>query len=115
MKNLEPEKVYEVIESMLIEHNCPMNYHLEPMVLVKLIESKYIVAIESRKAFEGSSIIYEPLHCSKSDYENCAYKKYCAPKLGLKVHQKLKILKIIEKIGKVNCKRNLTLIEIEKI
>ncbi|MHA1341139.1 MAG: UPF0179 family protein [Promethearchaeota archaeon] len=115
MMNLEPNKSYEVVESMNVEHNCPMNYHLEPMVLVKLKEMDYIIMLESRKSFIGSVIRYYPLNCSEKEFKNCKYKKYCHSITGLRKGEKIKIKKVIKKIKDSNCQKGLNLVEIEKL
>ncbi|MHA1819508.1 MAG: UPF0179 family protein [Promethearchaeota archaeon] len=113
MLNLKPKTIYEVVEVTEIEHKCPMDYHLEPMVLVKLKEADIEVVIDLRLTFEGAVTTYKPIKC---DHKECPYYPYCSPVKGLPTGSRVKIIKIIEKIKNPACHlKNLTLVRIKKL
>ena len=113
MNNLEENTVYKIISVTDIEHNCPHSYHEEPMKLVKVIESDIKILIESRRAYLGAQMDYEPLECNFK--EECEYAKYCTPVYGLQPGSKIKIREINQKIKDPKCPNNLTLVTIEKV
>ena len=113
MNNLEPNTVYKIISVTDIEHNCPYDYHKEPMKLVKVTESNVQILIESRKAYLGAQMEYKPLDCEFK--EECEYSKYCEPVFGLSPGAKIKIKEIVQKIKDPKCPNSLTLVTIEKV
>ncbi|MHA1111857.1 MAG: UPF0179 family protein [Promethearchaeota archaeon] len=113
MNNLEQNTIYKIISVTDIEHQCPYEYHNEPMKLVKVTESDVKILIESRRAYLGAQIQYEPLDCAFMD--ECEYAKYCAPVFGLKPGAKIKIREIIQKVKDQKCPNSLTLVTIEKV
>ena len=113
MNNLENNTVYNILSVTEIEHSCPYEYHNEPMKLVKVKESDVEILIESRRAYLGAQMNYEPLDCKFK--EECKYAKYCSPVYGLKPGAKIKIREIIQKVKDQNCPASLTLVKIEKV
>jgi len=112
MNNLEENTVYKIISITDIEHTCPYEYHKEPMRLVKVKESDLMILVESRKAFLGAQIEYEPINCQNKE---CEFSKYCTPILGLQTGAKIKIRDIIQKVKDPKCPNNLTLVKIERV
>lgn len=112
MNNLVPNTIYNIISTTDIEHKCPYDYHTEPMRLVKVKESEILILIESRHAYLGAQIEYQPLDC---DFPDCPYSKYCSPVEGLAPGTKVKIREIVQKIKDQKCPNSLTLVKIEKV
>ena len=113
MNNLEDNTVYKIVSVTDISHNCPYEYHNEPMKLVKVSETDVSILIESRRAYLGAQMEYEPLECEFKD--DCEYAKYCSPVYGLKPGAKIKIQEIVKKIKDQKCPNSLTLVKIEKV
>ena len=112
MMNLEKEVIYEIIGDLNISHNCPSDYHDEPMELVKVVPMELKVLIETKQAYLGAVMTYEPLECENID---CPYKIYCSPLIGIESQTKIKILEIVQKIKDTSCNdRNLSLVIVEK-
>lgn len=113
MMNLKPDTIYKVAENLGIEHICPSDYHKEPMVLVKVVESEIEILIESKQTFLGAVIKYEPINC---DFLDCPYREYCTPIEGLKPGSKVKIISVNRKIKDNRCGgRSLSVVVIEKV
>ncbi|MEA1907637.1 MAG: UPF0179 family protein [Euryarchaeota archaeon] len=70
-------------------HNCQV--HDGGVQAVEVVESPTISAIESKKAFEGSKIVFEPLSCNKNE---CGMYDLCHP-IGLEFGDKCTITTII--------------------
>lgn len=113
MNNLEQNTIYKVLSVTDIEHKCPYEYHKEPMKLVKVTESDIMILIESRRAYLGAQIEYEPLQCEFK--KECEFAKYCTPVQGLQQGAKVKIREIIQKVKDQKCPNSLTLVKIEKV
>ena len=113
MNNLKENTVYQIHALTDIEHTCPYEYHDEPMRLVNVIESDIMVLIESRRAYLGAQIEYEPLECEFK--EECEFAKYCTPVSGLQTGTKVKIREIVQKVKGQKCPNSLTLVKIEKV
>jgi uncharacterized protein (UPF0179 family) len=113
MNNLEENTVYQIHSVTDIVHNCPYDYHNEGMKLVKVLESDIMVLIESRRAYLGAQMDYEPLECNFK--EECEYAKYCTPLAELPPGTKVKIREIVQKIKDQKCPGSLTLVKLEKV
>ncbi len=111
MMNLQPDTIYTVIENQNIEHMCPMDYHRESMVLVKVTESDLKILMETKSVFLGATTSYNPVNCNIPD---CPCRQFCLPIKGLNPGTKLKIIEIVQKISDVKCNRNLSLVKVEK-
>jgi uncharacterized protein (UPF0179 family) len=83
------------------------------MKLVRVTESDVKILIESRRAYLGAQMEYEPLECDFK--EECEFAKFCSPIYGLQPGAKIKIREIIQKIKDQNCPQSLTLVKIEKV
>lgn len=58
------------------KHDCAV--HDSGVCAVEVVEAPLVVAIESRKAFNGSKIVFEPIQCENT----CSLYKLCHP-MGL--------------------------------
>jgi len=88
--NLEPERRYRVlgIRGELV-HDCPI--HESGVRAVEVTESPIISALDARKAFPGSKIVFEPVDCEESD---CRMYEICHPS-GLKSGEKYTIVEVV--------------------
>ncbi|MHA1585559.1 MAG: UPF0179 family protein [Promethearchaeota archaeon] len=110
--NLKPNKVYEVIEVLKRELECPKDLHEEPMRLVRVNEPEIEVALHNKDVYEGSIVNYIPVHC---DHEECEYFEFCEPNsLMIKEEDRVKIVKVIKKIKDCKNDYHLTIVKIEK-
>jgi len=94
MMNLEPKRVYKVVE--VRERVFPCKFHEEGAKVVKVVEPELRVAIESRYAFPQGIITYKTQECKENA---CANYTNCVPH-GLGDGDRGKILEII---GQVQC------------
>lgn len=94
MMNLEPKRVYKVVE--VRGKVFPCEFHEEGVRVVEVVEPDLRVAIESRYVFPQGIITYKPQECKETACVN--YTK-CIPH-GLKEGDKGKILGVI---GQVQC------------
>ncbi|MDF2954633.1 MAG: putative metal-binding protein [Candidatus Alkanophagales archaeon MCA70_species_2] len=85
-----------------IRHDCHL--HDGGVCVVRVVEPPIPVAIEARKAFEGSKIVFEPPECDESE---CEQYELCHP-LGLKRGDKCTILQTLESLPDV-CAKGLSL------
>jgi len=94
---LEAGRIYTIKEVKDTEHPCPI--HEGGKVKVVEVEKANIKAlIDSKRAFEGSIILFEAPECD----EECDMRSLCFPE-GLKTSDKCKIIK---NLGKANeCKK----------
>lgn len=96
---LEEGRKYIIKEVKDVEQKCPL--HEQEKVKVVIIEKAPITAlVDSKKAFEGSVIHFEPIFC-----ENENFKELCAPE-GLKEGDKCKIVKDLGKFKELTIKDN---------
>ncbi len=85
--SLEEGRMYKIIDVKDAEHPCPI--HEGGKVIVVEVERSDIDAlIDSKKAFEGSMIIFEFPECNK----DCTMRDLCFPE-GVYVGDKFKIIK----------------------
>ncbi|MFX1465943.1 MAG: UPF0179 family protein [Promethearchaeota archaeon] len=88
---LEAERIYEVIEVLENEFECPQ--HEEQIKVVRVKETEKEVGIPTNITFSGATISFYPQDCT----EICEFRKFCAP-AGLKEGDKIRILDIIKKV-----------------
>lgn len=88
--NLEPGRRYRIlsIKGELV-HDCPL--HEEGVRAVEVTESPTIAAMDARKSFAGSKIIYEPIDCDVAD---CRMYDICHP-AGLKRGDRCTIVEVV--------------------
>ena len=92
MMNLEPKRVYEVVE--VREKAFPCTFHEKGARVVRVVESDYRVAIERKYAFPQGIITYKPQECRETSCDNYVN---CVPH-GLKEGDKGKLLELIDPI-----------------
>lgn len=92
--NLEPGRVYEIVNVRRKKHKCQV-YKTE-VVVVEVKEAPIEALIRTSLAIEGVITTYAPIECNKV---SCKYYELCKP-TGLKGGDKCKILKVY---GKVKC------------
>jgi len=71
--NLERGRKYHIVMVREFTHNCRL---FGEVVVSEVKESKILAAIDVKKAFEGSSIVYTPINCEKVFCKNF---RYCKP------------------------------------
>jgi uncharacterized protein (UPF0179 family) len=88
--NLEPNRRYRVmgVRGELI-HECPI--HEAGVRAVEVAESPIIAAIDARKAFPGSKIVFEPARCDQAD---CSMYEICHP-AGLREGERCTIVEVV--------------------
>jgi len=94
MMNLEPKRVYKVVEVREKDFSC--KYFEEGAKVVKVVEADLMVAIERKYVFPQGIVPYKPQECYETDCENYLV---CTPQ-GLKEGDKGKILEVI---GQIRC------------
>ena len=88
--NLEEGRRYRIEEVKEdVRHDCPL--HDGGVCVIRVVEPPITVAIEARKAFEGSKIVFEPPECDKNE---CEQYELCHPP-GLKRGDKCTILRTL--------------------
>jgi hypothetical protein len=85
-------------------HECPL--HEEGIQAVEVVEVPQKVAIESRKAFEGSKIVYSVIECNEI---TCPNYGLCHPE-GFEEGDKAAIVRVLEPI---KCKKGYSLKVVE--
>ena len=99
---LEEGRVYFIKDVKDTEHPCPI--HEGGKVKVVEVEKSDIKAlIDSKIAFEGSNIIFNPVSCDK----NCKEQNLCSPE-GLYENDRCKIVKNLGK-SQIKCAKGLDL------
>ena len=88
---LEAERIYEVIEVLENEFECPL--HEEQIKVVRVKETEKKVGIPTNITFSGATTSFQPQDCT----EICEFRKFCVP-VGLKEGDKVRILDIIQKV-----------------
>ena len=88
---LEAERIYEVIEVLKNEFECPL--HEEQIKVVRVKETEKEVGIPTNVTFSGATISFHPQDCT----EICEFSKFCVP-VGLKEGDKVRILDIKQKV-----------------
>ncbi|MHC1566962.1 MAG: UPF0179 family protein [Candidatus Syntropharchaeia archaeon] len=87
--NLETGRKYRIVGLRNTKHECPI--HDSGVCAVEVVESPIIVAIETKKAFNGSKIIFEAPECNEV---NCSLYDLCHP-LGIKNGDRFTISEVI--------------------
>ncbi len=90
--NLEPKRIYEIIDVRNIEHPCKI--HEDGVRVVEVEYSNIQAALEAKQAITGATITYSPIEC---DFYDCPYIDICKPS-GLFEGDKCIIEEISEKI-----------------
>ncbi len=91
--SLEEGRLYKIREVKNTEHPC-MVHEGGKVKVVDVEKADIKVAIDSKRAFEGSNIVFNPPNCD----EDCSLREVCFPE-GLYSKDKCKIIK---KMGKTN-------------
>ncbi len=107
LEGLDKGRRYRVIALREIEHPCRIN---EKVRVVEVEETEILGVIESRKAFAGSSIIFDSVECGNIF---CKNSKYCMPE-GLVNGEKYEIR---ETLDKLECERgkSYTLVRFKRV
>ncbi|MFQ6051784.1 MAG: UPF0179 family protein [Candidatus Hydrothermarchaeota archaeon] len=106
-ENLEPGRIYKVVEVRESHHNCPV--HEGGVLVVAVEESPIKILLDSRKAIEGSVISYSTMECDYSDY--CDLKELCIP-VGLLDGDRCRVLHIDAEVTE-ECKKGLKFVVAE--
>lgn len=93
---LEAERIYEVIEVLENEFECPL--HEEQIKVVRVKETEKEVGIPTNITFSGATTSFQPQDCT----EICEFRKFCVP-VGLKEGDKVRILDIIQRLPSSAC------------
>ena len=108
--NLEPARKYRVlgIRGELV-HECPI--HEAGVRAVEVAESPVIAALDARKAFPGSKIVFEPIQC---DNKECAMFEICHP-TGIRAGDRCTIVEVVGEAPEECLKGNaLKLVELRR-
>jgi uncharacterized protein (UPF0179 family) len=92
-QKLEPGRVYEVVKSRGILHQCAV--HEDGVTLVEVKEASILAALDSRSCIPGASIVYAPKKCGHID---CERMEECSP-LGLHEGDRCKVEEIVGKMA----------------
>lgn len=104
--NLDDNKMYQVtVVRNGNDHDCLL--HDTSVRAVEVVPCPIVVAIESRKVFNGSKIVYEEPKCEKT----CASYVLCHPP-GLVSGEKYTIAEVFEDV-RGTCDKGLTLKKVE--
>lgn len=100
--SLEEGRIYRVRDVKNTEHPCPV-HNGGKVKVVDVDKATIKTAIDSKRAFEGSNIVFSPPNCK----EECTMRDLCFPE-GLYQEDKCKIIK---KMGKTKekCPKGLNL------
>ncbi|MGC1121011.1 MAG: UPF0179 family protein [Candidatus Methanofastidiosia archaeon] len=90
--NLEKGRRYTIVEAKRIQHACNMG---GTVTVVEVSEPEIVLFIESKLAFKGMSVVYNP-ECT-----GCELGDVCMP-VGLKKGDRIQILEIL---GEAPCKK----------
>ncbi|MHC1570745.1 MAG: UPF0179 family protein [Methermicoccaceae archaeon] len=90
-------------------HDCPL--HEGGVKAVEVVEAPFLVAIESRKAFAGSKVVYTPVECGEN---GCSMYELCHP-MGLDEGDKCTITRVVGNMPE-SCPKgiSLKLVELER-
>ncbi len=92
---LEVGRIYEVVEILENEFECPV--HEEQIKVVRVKETEKEVGMPTNMIFSGATTSFQPQECLDLI---CEFMKFCVP-VGLKEGDKVRISKIIRK--NLNC------------
>ena len=88
--NLEPARRYRVLGTRgELIHECPI--HEAGVRAVEVTESPIIAALDARKAFPGSKIVFDPVRCDQSE---CRMFEICHP-VGMRDGERLTIVDVV--------------------
>ncbi len=93
MLNLEPKRVYEVVE--VREKAFPCTFHEKGARVVRVVEADYRVTIDRKYAFPGGIITYTPQDCRES---SCEHYRQCVPH-GLTKGDRGKLLELLDPVA----------------
>jgi hypothetical protein len=105
--NLEKGRKYRIINTRDAEHDCKITGRA---LVVEVEECDVFGALDQRKAFVGSKIVFVPVSC---DNIFCNNMKYCKPE-GLTNGDACKIL---DAAGKIDCEggKDLVLVKLKRL
>ena len=101
MKNLKPDREYEVIEVRPKKHECLI--HEDGVTVVGVKERAIKTLLPGKIAFEGAKITFHPNTCNNMD---CEFYKLC--NVNIKEGEKCRIEEI-DSQKKIKCENNLKL------
>ncbi|MGQ9722662.1 MAG: UPF0179 family protein [Candidatus Jordarchaeum sp.] len=90
--NLEPKRIYEIVEVRSIEHPCKI--HEDGVCVVEVDYPNIQAALETKQAIAGVTITYLPIKC---DFYDCPHIDICRPS-GLFEGDKCIVEEVSEKI-----------------
>jgi uncharacterized protein (UPF0179 family) len=109
-QKLEPGRVYEVLKSRGIVHECAV--HEGGVTLVEVKEALILAMLDSRSCIPGASMAYASKKCSHID---CERNRDCNP-LGLHKGDKFRVEELVEKmVGKCANGEQLTLCRLRRV
>ncbi len=68
IENLEPGRVYEVVNVRDVVHPCKI--HEDGVKTVEVVFSPILAVLDSKQAVKGALILYKPIECHFSDCPN---------------------------------------------
>lgn len=102
-------QAYEIIEVRAKRHDCPNNYHEEPMQLVKVVKLSKHVAMPKRGTYGSVNATYNHQHCY---FFECPHRPECVSTTVIFADQKIKISHILRDISP-DCRMGYKLVLVE--
>jgi uncharacterized protein (UPF0179 family) len=112
-KSLEKYQVYEIVEVRLKKHDCPNNFHEEPMQVVKVQKLGKRVTMPKKGTFYGVTSSYRTQFCYAFE---CPHRQECVSTTIIFEGQKIKIKDIIRDISpECSMKHQLVLVDFDLV
>jgi uncharacterized protein (UPF0179 family) len=105
--NLEPKRIYEIIDVRNIEHPCKI--HEDGVRVVEVEYSNIKGVLEAKQAITGATITYSPIEC---DFYDCPHIDICKPS-GLFEGDKCIIEEVSEKIDECRAGKALRVVNLK--
>ncbi len=105
--NLEPNRIYQIIDIRNIEHPCKI--HEDGVRVVEVEYSNIKAVLEAKQAIPGATITYSPIGC---DFYHCPHIDICKPS-GLFEGDKCIIEEVLEKIDECRAGKALRVVTLK--
>jgi uncharacterized protein (UPF0179 family) len=92
VKNLEPERVYEIVK--VRERTLPCSQYEAEMHVVEVVDARMLAAIPAKQAIAGAVVTLKTRECTE---EICENREICFP-TGLKAGDRCEVLSVTESL-----------------
>ncbi|HMF30219.1 MAG TPA: UPF0179 family protein [Candidatus Lokiarchaeia archaeon] len=106
---LKKYQVYEIVEVRKKQHECPNNYHEEPMQVVKVVKLGKHVAMPKKGTFASVNATYVHQHCVAFE---CPHRPECVSTTVIFPGQKVKVRDIVRDIS-ADCRMGYQLVLVD--